>query len=367
MLKPKIFDRQFEGKYLPRRINENRWFDQQQDLLLWMANTDYGRDLLCIDKRLPRIIGLKKNVATGLLETHKNKDGTYRVQKISDFRIGAKWANIIRCRWPEFQAYAQEYYRTQNVGWNMPILFPVVKPTFVHAYYTTSTFYPDPDPESTTVDGSVAQDYGAEGNGQTWATIRGAAGNDHQDASTNREIFQTAADNSGNKWLSMYRGVFLFDTSSIGDTDTKDSGTFSINGTTTGYLDNFNQSVVLTNSAPDSNTDLVNGDYNNDMATEYNSARLDVTSWNQSGYNDWTLNATALTAISATGVSKLGTRGSGDFDNAEPTWAASTTARVFGNYADLAGTTSDPKLVIVHTAAAVGGGGRRRMLMGIGS
>ena len=58
---PKFFDRKFEGKYVPRRVNEDFWFQHWQPILLWMVNTPYGRDLLCIDKNFPPIIEIRKN------------------------------------------------------------------------------------------------------------------------------------------------------------------------------------------------------------------------------------------------------------------------------------------------------------------
>lgn len=94
-------------------IKEDLWFKQQQRMLLWMANTDYGRDLLCIKKKFPKIIEIGKNHIT-CLSNIKKVNGLYHIQKTTAFKVGAKWANVIRYRWPEFQQYAQVYYAQQH-------------------------------------------------------------------------------------------------------------------------------------------------------------------------------------------------------------------------------------------------------------
>ena len=53
---PKIFDNK---EIQERRLNEDKWFFINQPLLLWLANTDYGRDLLCIPKQYNEIIDIK--------------------------------------------------------------------------------------------------------------------------------------------------------------------------------------------------------------------------------------------------------------------------------------------------------------------
>ena len=82
-----------------RPLNEQLWFPRFQSTLLRLANTNEGRDLLCLDswqKRPYPITALEKNRAR--YSVGKTDNGhTY----VSDVRVGAKWGNIIRYRWQE--------------------------------------------------------------------------------------------------------------------------------------------------------------------------------------------------------------------------------------------------------------------------
>ena len=148
----------------------------------------------------------------------------------------------------------------------------------------------------------------------------------------------------------------LFDSSALPDTDTVSAATVSCYGNSS--ADNFNQGVVLTNSTPDSNTAIGNADYtdhNTQMNTELGTARIDITSWSNTAYNDFTV-LSPDTNISKTSLSKFGFRISGEFDNVEPTWAASVAAEIRCIAADTAGTATDPTLIVTHEAGAVEGG-----------
>ena len=145
----------------------------------------------------------------------------------------------------------------------------------------------------------------------------------------------------------------LFDTSAIDDGDAISSATLSIFGKALGVA--FSQSVVATNSNPASNTDLVAGDFTDhttDMTTEVASNRIAFADFSTVAYNDFTVNATGLTLISKTAVTKFGFRTSADFDNVEPTWSSGGNADAFAHTADAAGTANDPQLVVVHAVAA---------------
>jgi hypothetical protein len=69
-----------------------------------------------------------------------------------------------------------------------------------------------------------------------------------------------------------------------------------------------------------------------------------------SQYNDFPLNASGLTNITFTGVSKFGLRElTYDIGDVEPT---NVIHSVKANFADVTGTATDPKLVVEHAAAA---------------
>ena len=217
---------------------------------------------------------------------------------------------------------------------------------------TTSTFYPDYDTETTSFDGNVNQAYGA-GAGQTWATIHDlTVGSISGDTGTTIDVRITADTGSGN-WKSLQRGIVLFDTSTLPDTDTINSATMSVYG----------QNIINTlsgtglniySSTPASNTAIANEDYDQLGTTAFSSA-ISTGAISTTAYNDFVLNASGLAGISKTSVSKFGARESSfDAPNSSPTWGSELDFLVQFYSADQAGTTNDPKLVVVHVAVAAG-------------
>jgi len=213
--------------------------------------------------------------------------------------------------------------------------------------HTTSTFYPDPDPETNTVDGWVNRSLA-----ESWTNKRNGAGNEAADNATSSFWIGLMANASPPNWENMIRGIAGFNTSSIPDSDPVTSATLSIYGSS--KVDNFSQSVVVDRNIPSSNTSLANSDYNigNWDGVEQATNRITIASWDTAGYNDFTLNSTGKNNIDKTGNSWFGLRGSGDFDNSEPTHPGGAAwMQAQGYHADESGTTKDPKLVVVHGAA----------------
>jgi hypothetical protein len=329
---PKIFDRQDLPKTI-KRINEDVWFDLFQPLLLKIVNTDYGRDLLCIKKEPFPIVFIRKNEVRYYLGRYNGRD-----YFMSDFRVGAKWANVIRYRWWDFRAYAKRFYEKELYG--QKIYLPLLKYRGQYiAAHVTDTFYPDPDPEVTSVDGNIYREGDA-----TFAAVRSATiGSYYQDnASVNDNFFQCGYNTN---WR-IGRDFFLFDTSSLPDNATINSATLGV------YLYLFTGSppsnsgnLGLVQSSPASNTALSLDDYDQVGTTE-GAARVNISATAATQYT-WTLNSTGLSWISKTGITKLALRHADDIDN------NSVNYKRFATYfAESTGTTQDPKLVVVHSAAA---------------
>jgi len=146
----------------------------------------------------------------------------------------------------------------------------------------------------------------------------------------------------------------LFDTSSIADTDTVTDATLSLyfasasNGWAS--LSTAQKKYHIVASTPASNTDLVVGDYDQLGSTSY--ANLDFSAITTSAYNAFVLDSAGRTAVSLTGVSKFGSRGGADLDNDPPAWESAKEILMQANSADTSGTSTDPKLVVTHSAAS---------------
>lgn len=337
----------FHGPPVP--VKEGLWFQQHQAALLSLANTDYGRDLLCLDPRSQRpetITRLTKNLCSYYLGQQNG-----RHYWATDGRVGAKWGNVIRSRWLEVNAALEQHRARLYLGrlLKLPrlrladgrVLWPV-------AGGITTTAFPDPDPETTTVDGDI----GRNSVNESFALIRSGVANLVRPSGT-LVASHLGSNVTSSNYFAMFRFCALFDFSAIEDINTKESATYEIVVQT--KADGFAPagSVSLVTTTPASNTDLVAGDYAQFGTTKQADDKTvaSITADNVT-YNAWTMNATGLTNISLTTVSKFGNRTAYDTDNAEPTWTSDVSSGItVMPTAETTGTGKDPKTVLIHSAA----------------
>lgn len=162
------------------------------------------------------------------------------------------------------------------------------------------------------------------------------------DTYANRTVYKAAANG-----VQIGRTFFPFDTSSLPDSDTISSATFSVYGA---YGANpVTLGVVQTNQS--SMTSLALTDFDQcgdaiDNPTEGGS-RVAINSASNQFWN-WTLDSTGITWIDKTGWTKLGLRTSNDIDDTLPTSGDDNRFNMY--YSDYTGSTQDPKLVVEHAA-----------------
>lgn len=270
-------------------------------------------------------------------EVENDRGFGFKPFQIWDSSVGIDARNVQEIS-ATFETVSANSYRLTK---QLPQSFFDANPVYPVYTDTISTFYPNPDAESTSVDGYVWRNSVDE----TWSAIHDASAGTFAGDDLSALNVNLSTSGTSNQWDRMGRGFLLFDTSSITDNDVIDSATFSIDGD--GGTDGFNQSGCLVDSTPASNTSIVAGDYDQLGTTLYADC-LDLGSWSTSSYNNFSLNATGLAAITTTGVTKFGWRLSSDRENSAPTWTANTDADASPHSADVAGTSVDPKLVIVH-------------------
>ena len=377
-----------------RPMKDPQWFALFQPLLVQMANTDYGRDLLCIDKHPYPVVELTKSWVR-----FEKSPGVY----MTDHRIGSKWGNVIRHRWLEFRLFAKEFYEIEIDG-NV-LLRPLLryKEELVAAAATT-TAYPDPHAESSTVDGALAHlhhsathtgggigtTYGHMVTGKVSGSNNESEGTDpgsdtgwhESDTSTTYYHYPLGVASHTSGWKQHFSLGFLFDTSGVGS-DTVSAGTFSYytqetsaSGTSgSGY--DFSLSVAdvagsRTGSAlqvmridPASNTELQWDDWY-DKKSASGDQFSDSISWasgnfpasGSPAYKDISLNSTGLGNVVGDGITKMCTMEAtyeipylinGTPDRTHP----GTNKNDEGNcrMSEHTGTSNDPKLVITHAPA----------------
>lgn len=224
----------------------------------------------------------------------------------------------------------------------------VIFPVFTDA---TDTFYPDPDTESTSVDGWASDEQ------STWNSAHDGSGTNSSD-SNGKNGLNLYVGRNGSPYL-IRRVAILFDTSALPDTATISSATLSTYLDTHSNADNDGDDFVsVITSTPASNTAIANGDYDaigdaiDDPTEQIDSGeRLDLTGLSTGQYYDFDLNSTGIGNISKTGISKFGLREGHDIlDN-----AISLSNDQFNGFlcsgAEYTGTTRDPKLVVTYTTA----------------
>jgi len=219
---------------------------------------------------------------------------------------------------------------------------------------TTTIVFPDPNPETTSVDGWAMKDGSAN---LTWANIRIAAGSGSLDTDATKNLIFWDESGTNSQYQQMTRAFLLFDTSSITDTDTIDSATLGfVSSAKTDCTAGCSISLVASN--PAINTVIGNSDYNALGITKFASdMAMTAIDTNNVAYNNFTLNASGLANINVSGISKFAIASNKDINNTAPgNWSGGQSQRLTINFASQAGTDKDPKLTVTHSAETAGGG-----------
>jgi len=161
---------------------------------------------------------------------------------------------------------------------------------------------------------------------------------------------QVWSSTTSNEWSYMRRVFVLFDTSTLGDSDSIDSATMELVVLSGGIIDNFTDSISMVTTNPVSATAIAVGDYSRILAVKQ-AADLTVAGLtaDSSTYNAFTLNSTGRGNISLDGITKFGIRTTAENDDDEPSWVSDKGTKVTFLSADHSGSVK-PKLVVTHTS-----------------
>lgn len=312
-----------------------------QPALVWIANTNYGRDLLGIKSGLSKVVKVRPNAVCV-------DDGidTVAMFKTCDF----VYDNIIE-RWKDYlemlpRFASQNHTQAKKMSW--------LSPYFLGEFGSSSSFSPDADPETTSVDGSTQRR--VTGAPEVWAILHASAGNVAISTGASVSAKISSAANSG-EWDTIERAFILFDTSSLDDAVSITSATITVSGALKEDTLNITPTLALVASNPNSNTTLVSADHTS-LGTTLFATKMTYAAFNASGSNVFTLNASGISAITATGVSKFGLReGEYDLTGTGPAWSASNDATFTVSSSD--GATA-PVLEVIYPTENIAGGVLRR-------
>ncbi|MFN3692674.1 MAG: LamG-like jellyroll fold domain-containing protein [Candidatus Paceibacteria bacterium] len=218
---------------------------------------------------------------------------------------------------------------------------------------TTSVFYPDANPESSSVDGWTQY----ESTQISWSAIRTANGTGSGDTDATRYVLAAAAGTATSTFNNLRRGIFVFNTAPIADTDYISGATLSFVATAKGDHDAINERFAnLTSASTASNVAIAASDYQSQsvhttkLSTD-KSIKYDIVA-DSSTYTDWTLNSDGLANISTSSVSKFGLRFVEDISSTTMPWNSGYNYGISIRLADTANTSLDPKLVVEHSATS---------------
>lgn len=216
---------------------------------------------------------------------------------------------------------------------------------------TTSTFNPVAGVGTGPLDGYT----GRQGVNEIFGTIRAGAGTAHGESNTEFAGTLLIATSTTDQYSFLRRGGYGFDSAPIPDTDTIDSATLSIHGSTFdgGSGNNLGGTPAynITSFSPADTDDWANSDFANFGGTEF-ASEITLSSWTDTDFNDFALNASGLAHIDKAGLTHFMGRLNWDADNSfGGTWTSGGFTSFLQKFVDFAGTVDDPVLTVEHTAA----------------
>ena len=215
----------------------------------------------------------------------------------------------------------------------------------------TLTVYPDPSSGATTVDGVAGSVSRTDADSEAgWDALLAAAGDFARTGGYSSGLETAFAwQGSGSTWQVLLRYIATLDASALDDAATINSAVWSVYGEAKRDPATATPIINLYGSTPAANNDLAGSDKANVGSTAY-ATQIAWASLSTGAYNDFTLNATGLAAISKTGITKFAMREvTYDVGSTNPAFSTNETAFEIRS-ADYTGTGSDPKLVIDYIA-----------------
>jgi hypothetical protein len=200
------------------------------------------------------------------------------------------------------------------------------------------------------------------GKGSSWTNIHDGAGTDANTSNAWIEIgiyrgFEP------NYWMSIKRGIIMFNTSSLPDNAIITNAKLSVyipgtdfhpdGGIKNGMgMSNSQAALSLMNVNPASTNNTTPSDYKTFGTTRY-ASDIPHNELMENQWNTFTLNSDGKTSISKTSISKLGIRFASDTDNVPPTWRSPrdnryTNASWIYLYTADKGTSYRPKLEVSY-------------------
>lgn len=309
---------------------DKNWFEKHQSKLLFLLNTPF---ISLWFRWILRINGNKSSVGNRKITAINPNSITWEVKRTkkqiissTEFRTHDKFSKRL------YYAFKPFWYLLHFFDW--AALDRIEYLTQFSFGFSTLTVYPDAGkPGTTSVDGEIAYRASA-----SYATAHDAATGTHLDSEGTGLL---SVENSlvGTYYIS--RSLTNFDTSALSSSATITAAVLSLYGNSVANADTDSVSIVIHSIT--SNTDYSLSDWGS-FGTTKQASDIANASISTIAYNDFSLNATGLSNINKTGISKFAQRTAKDIANTAPTGSNYVTFKS----ADTTGTANDPKLVVTY-------------------
>ena len=202
---------------------------------------------------------------------------------------------------------------------------------------------------STNADGRMARNTSIN---ETWGVIIKGAGTTIENLTATITMIGTSAQTSATGYyISNVRFGWIGNASASGLPSNAiiNSANFSIKGAGTKSNGLGSINAALIGFTPSNNSTINTSDYNKNGTVKYNIADIPYASWNNTGWNNFSLNASGIAAIGRVGPTFLMMVSTWDANSTNPIWASGATSVLQGADTSTSGTASDPILTINYT------------------
>lgn len=317
--------------------NEKSLFRKYARLVTWFARTGIGSDYL----------GVPKDTILMLPNGYHQGDGRNNRLTLTTRAIYAPklWKALVAV--DRVSGWITDFDEaTRLLVWQLGLTRQI--PDITRAIsFSETTFNPDANVETTSVDGAAWYGTG----GATFTVLRDGSGSGSQDDSANAITPLVDCASLENQYGTMTRGIFLFDTSSLTAGATLSDAIFSTY--VTAKASNLGQSIWMVDSSPNENILIGNYDYEGNYTdiTAQSDTKPAVSGISTSAYLDFTCNSTGLGNVSKTSITKYGLKMSADATNTAPTWINGVGDSITINFADNG--SNEPKLVVTYIVSGI--------------
>ena len=322
-------------------VFSKEWFQKHQKKLLWLLNAPIIKIWFRWSLRIRKYdISLKEKInqiTPNSFSYGGKRISKKKIQITTNFRTHDKYSKRL------YFAFKPLWYLLHAFDW--ALMDRVEALTKLSFGFDTLTAYPNPSVETVSVDGYCSNDQA------TWAAARSGTASSSINDDITQGVFVQNRKVSASQWI-VNRAFFLFDTSALTASASISAATFGVvphDGAGSTLTDTMTLRIV--SSTPASNTAIVVEDFDQIGSVVFASMLASDYVGTGSAYNIFTLDANGRANISKTGISKFGAVGSMDIDNVEPTG----NNQVLCRYADYAGTSTDPALVVTYTVVTASG------------